>query len=237
MNCFDLFALQPGPERGDVTGGVRHTCQQKFGKLWLINIGIKLNFWPRSLPIPGSLMPREECPRWLPAYEQKWAFLKGLSIGSFPGQLFVSLLSSKGVGLWGLFGFLVGFFGLVAGVWFFIFDWLDFLIFWPLAACGFIRRMSKIVSFVSSSCELPSHLPHCFREKEPEKGCLRFFFLSNWKWEKSWEFLSTAVLSQSIRADWEPKVLCTQLQPCISCHCPRWNLPSPAAMIHFQNFS
>lgn len=90
--------------------------QQKFEKLWLINTGIKLNFWARSVPIPGSLMPREECPRWLHAYEQKWAFLKGLSIGSSPEQLFVSLLSSKGVELWGLFGFLVGFFDLVVGV-------------------------------------------------------------------------------------------------------------------------
>lgn len=55
----------------------------------------------------------------------------------------------------------------------------------PLLTCDFIRHVSKIVSFVSSSCELPSYLPHCFREREAENGYSRFSFLSNWKWEKS----------------------------------------------------
>lgn len=205
-----------GPEWGDLTGSVRYTLQQKFGKLWLINTGIKLNFWARSFPIPGSLMAREKCPRWLHVYEQKWAFLKGLSIGSSPGLLqsfaltavcISSFKQGRGVVrfVWVFWlGFLVWFWGFVFYFWL-----VGFFIFWPLTAFDFIRHVSKIVSFVSSSCELPSHSPHCFREKEPEKGCLRFFFLSNWKWEQSWEFLSTAVLSQSIRADWEPKRLCT----------------------------
>lgn len=49
----------------------------------------------------------------------------------------------------------------------------------PLITCDFIRHVSKIVSFVSSSCELPSYLPHCFREREAENGYSRFSFLSN----------------------------------------------------------
>lgn len=166
--------------------------------------------------------------------EPFWRVCQGGLLGSCLYLFFQARVWGCEVCLVFWMGFLVWFLGFGVGFFFWL---LGFSIFWPLTACDFIRHVSKIVSFVSSSCELPSYLPHCFREKEPEKGCLRFFFLPNWKWEKSWEFLSTAVLSQSISADWEPKMLCTQLQPCISCHCPRWNLPSPAEMIHFQNFS
>lgn len=133
-------ALEPGPEWGDLTGCVRYTRQQKFGKVWFINTGIKINFWTRSFPIPGSLMPREECPRWLHAYGQKWALSEGSlnRIFSWTAVCISSFKQGRGVVrfVW-FFGwvFWFGCWGLVFYFWLAVSS-----IFWPLTACDFIRH-------------------------------------------------------------------------------------------------